>query len=185
MNPRFCTLLSITLAAGLARLLPHWPNFTPIGAMALFGGAYFSSRRAAFAVPLCAMLISDSILAATRYGWTAFEPMPAVYFCLAATVLIGFLLRRRRGVVSIVAAAVASSVLFFVVTNFAVWIRFYPATMAGLIECYAAAIPFFQNTLGGDLFFSAVLFGGFEFATRRWPALRDFAATRDQAVQPS
>jgi len=171
---RFCTLLSMTLAAGLVRLLPHWPNFTPIGAMALFGGAYFLRRRAAFAVPLSAMLVSDAILGATRYGWAVLRFMPIVYGCFAATVVLGMLLRKRRTALSVVAAALSSSVLFFIVTNFAVWFRgtLYPHTAAGLAECYIAAIPFFQNTVAGDVFFSAVLFGGFELAQRRWPALR-------------
>jgi hypothetical protein len=106
LNPRFYTLLSMTLAAGLARLLPHWPNFTPIGAMALFGGAYFVSRRAAFAAPLAAMLISDAALGATRYGWTVLRLMPAVYACFAVTVLVGMLLRKRRTILSVAAAAV-------------------------------------------------------------------------------
>lgn len=178
-NVRFCTLLSITLAAALARLVPHWPNFTPVGALALFGGAYFLRRGAAFAVPLSAMLLSDVILGVTRYGSVLWHSQPVVYGCFVAIVVIGMLLRNRRlfsvgGAFSVAGAAVGASVLFFTVTNFAVWWggTRYPHTAAGLVTCYVAAIPFFWNTLAADLFFSAVLFGSFELAQRRWPALR-------------
>lgn len=174
VTARFCTLLSMSLAAGLVRLLPHWPNFTPVGALALFGGAYFLHRRAAFAVPLFAMLVSDGILGATRYGWTVLRFMPVVYICFTATVAIGMLLRKRRTALSVAGAALSSSALFFAVTNFAVWYSgaLYPRTAAGFAECYVAALPFFQNTVAGDLFFSAILFGGFELAQRHWSALR-------------
>ncbi|HJT31832.1 MAG TPA: DUF6580 family putative transport protein [Pirellulales bacterium] len=174
IHARFYTLLSITLAAALARLVPHWWNFTPIGALALFGGAYFMRRGAAFAVPLGAMLLSDVILGITRYGSIVLYSQPVVYGCFVATVLIGMLLRNRRTVVTVPAAAIASAVLFFVVTNFAVWYggERYPQRAEGLVACYVAGLPFFRNGLLGDLFYSAILFGGFELAQRRWPALR-------------
>ena len=75
---------------------------------------------------------------------------------------------------SVAAGSVASSVLFFIVTNFGTWAtgELYPPTLAGLTACYVAAIPFFQNTLAGDLFFSALLFGGFALLERRVPMLR-------------
>ena len=87
---------------------------------------------------------------------------------------IGFLLRGRRHPLNIAVAAVSSSVLFFVLTNFAVWARgvLYPLTSAGLVECYVAAIPFFGNTLAGDLFYSTVLFGSLAIAEARIPGLQ-------------
>lgn len=173
IHARFYTLLSITLAAALARLLPHWPNFTPVGALALFGGAYFLSRGAALAVPLSAMLISDVILGITRDGSALWRTQPVVYACFTATVVIGMLLRNRRTFVTVPAAAIASSVLFFTVTNFGYWYaETYPHTAQGLMASYVAALPFFRNMLLGDLFYSAILFGGFELAQRRWPVLR-------------
>jgi hypothetical protein len=157
IHPRFLTLLGIVAAAAALRLLPHWPNFTPIAAMALFGGAHFASRRAAFALPLAAMLLSD------------------LYAAFAATVGLGLLLRTRRTVWSIGGAALGASVLFFVVTNLAVWAvgGLYPRTAAGLAEGFAAAIPFYAPTVAGDLFYTALLFGGFALAERSLPALRD------------
>jgi len=71
------------------------------------------------------------------------------------------------------AAAIASSVLFFVVTNFGMWLfsGFYPRTLLGLETCYIAAIPFFQNTLAGDLFYATMLFGGFRIAELLMPRI--------------
>jgi hypothetical protein len=159
-------LIAIVVAATL-RLAPHPPNFTPIGAMALFSGAYLIRRGLAFAVPLAAMLLSDAVL-----GFHS--GMPFVYGSVALIVLIGWLGLRRVSSLSVVAAALVSSVLFFVVTNFGTWAvsGMYPLTLAGLAACYIAAIPFFQNTVVGDLFYSGVLFGGFALLERAIPAIR-------------
>lgn len=192
-NPRLFTLAAMVFAAAAMRLLPHWPNFTPIGAMALFGGAYFASRRAALVVPLAAMFLSDVALTAspgfasarslldffsdaasnTRYGWTSFKWVLPVYGCFIATVGIGLLLRRRR-LLAAPAAALAASTLFFLVTNCALLSgEAGSATdLAGIANGYIAGLPFFQNTVLGDLFYTAVLFGAFELAQRRWSVLR-------------
>ena len=72
----------------------------------------------------------------------------------------------------------AGSVLFFVWTNFGVWAfwNLYPHTLEGLVACYTAAIPFFRNTLLGDVVYSTALFGGFALAERFLPVLRDLPA---------
>jgi Family of unknown function (DUF6580) len=170
-HPRFLTLLGIVLAAAAMRLAPHWPNFTPIAAMALFGGAHFASRRAAFAVPLAAMLLSDLAI-----GLHA--ALPFVYGAFMAMVGIGLLLRTRRNAFTVGGAALASSLLFFVVTNFGAWAvgGLYPLDTAGLGQAFAAGLPFFAHTVAGDLFYTALLFGGFALAQRALPALREDAA---------
>jgi hypothetical protein len=91
--------------------------------------------------------------------------------------MIGWAVARRVTPFTVAGAAIASSVLFFLVTNFGTWAtgELYPQTLAGLAACYVAAIPFFQNTLAGDLFFSAVLFGGFALLEWRVPVLRSKA----------
>jgi hypothetical protein len=168
MNARILALLAAIVAAAALRLVPHPPNFSPIGAMALFSGAYLGRRGAiALAAPLGALLLSDLVLGFYR-------GMPTVYFSVALVVLIGALSLKRVSPVRIGAAALASSLLFFVLTNFGMWLSsgFYPRTLVGLEACYVAAIPFFQNTLAGDLFYSAVLFGGFALLERSVPALR-------------
>ena len=173
-HARIAAILTAILVAAALRLLPHPPNFTPIGAMALFGGAYFGRRALAFAAPLGALLISDAIL-----GFHS--GMPYVYGAVALIVLVGWAVAKRITFLSVAAAALATSVLFFAVTNFGTWAtgELYPPTLAGLAACFLAAIPFFQNTLAGDLFFSALLFGGFALIEQRLPLLRS------PALQPA
>ncbi|HYI42955.1 MAG TPA: DUF6580 family putative transport protein [Sphingomicrobium sp.] len=165
---RLLALLAAIFAAAAMRLLPHPPNFSPIAAVALFSGAYLSRRPLAFVAPIAALLLSDIFL--------GFYPeLLFVYFSVAATVLIGWAISKRKSASTVAAGALASSVLFYLVTNFGVWLLmdYYPKTIAGLAACYAAAIPFFQNTLAGDLFFTALLFGGFALAERAIPKLRE------------
>ena len=164
---RLLALLSAILAAAALRLVPHPPNFSPIDAMALFSGAYLGRRSIAFIAPFAALLLSDSVL-----GF--YHGMATVYATVALIVVIGWWLSSRRTPLRVAAAAVASSVIFFVITNFGMWLfsGFYPVTYAGLVACYTAAIPFFQNTLSGDLFYAALLFGGFRLAELLIPRLR-------------
>jgi hypothetical protein len=170
LKPRLTVLISMILAAVAIRLLPHPPNVNPIAAVALFGGASFADKRLAFLVPLSAMFLSDLVIG-------LYSHMEFVYASFAAIVGIGLLLRARRNAFAIGGAAIASSVLFFIVTNFGTWATqsMYPHTAAGLMTCYVAALPFFQNTLAGDLFFTAVLFGGFALLEKSFPILRERA----------
>lgn len=156
------------LVAAASRLFPHPPNFTPIGAMALFGGAYFTDRRLAFLVPLTAMFLSDLFIGLHFL-------MPVVYASFAAIVCVGFWLRRRRRLAPVAGAALASSVFFFITTNFGMWAlgSWFPKTLPGLVACYITGIPWFQHTLLGDLFYTAALFGGFQLAERHFPALAE------------
>jgi hypothetical protein len=165
---RFVVLAGFVLAAAASRLLPHPPNLTPVAAMALFGGAHFPDKRAAFFVTLAAMFLSDLVIGLHR-------GIPVVYGCFALIVCIGLFLRTRKRTLPIAAAALSSSILFFLLTNFAVWARgvIYPKTFAGLAACYVAAIPFFRNTLIGDLAYTAILFGGFALLERRYRAIRE------------
>ena len=158
----------IVIFGALLRLVPHWPNFTPIAAMALFGGAYIKKKHLAFLVPVAALLISDLFLGFHKW-------MIAVYVSFALVVGIGMLLRNRVRIGSVLLATVSASLLFFIITNFAVWIGspFYPQNMAGLLESYTLAIPFLNNGILGDLFFSTVFFGGFYLAQQRYPALKE------------
>jgi hypothetical protein len=171
MNANTSRLLAILLAilgACALRLVPHPPNFTPIGAMALFSGAYLGRRGLlAFAAPLGAMLLSDAVI-----GFHS--GMLFVYTSIAAIVMIGWLALRSKSPLRIVGAAMASSVLFFVITNFGTWAvsGMYPLSASGLAACYVAAIPFFQSTVVGDLFYSALLFGGFALLEQAIPSLR-------------
>lgn len=167
-NTRYLVLAGMVLAAAAARLLPHPWNFTPIGAMALFGGAQFTSKRAAFLLPLTALFLSDLVLGPHRL-------MPFVYGCFALTVCLGFWVRRQPRAGRIVIASVVSSTVFFLVTNFSVWAVFdtYSKNAAGLLECYVAGLPFYRNGLLGDLFYSGLLFGALTLAQQQFAVLRE------------
>jgi hypothetical protein len=166
-HARLAALFSAIVAAAALRLVPHPPNFSPIDAMALFSGAYLGRRWVAFAAPLAALFLSDLVL-----GF--YHGMATVYATVALIVAIGWSLSSRRSPLRIAGAAVAGSVTFFLITNLGMWLfsGFYPLTSAGLAACYIAAIPFFQNTVAGDLFYAALLFGGFALAERMLPRLR-------------
>jgi hypothetical protein len=163
-HSRLLVLFSAIAAAAALRLVPHPPNFTPLGAMALFSGAYLGRRGLAFVAPLAALFLSDLVL-----GF--YHGMGTVYFSVALIVVLGSLALRRTSPLRVGIAAVSSSVLFFIVTNFGMWLfsGFYPQNLGGLEACYVAAIPFFQNTLAGDLFYATLLFGGFALAERLLP----------------
>ena len=185
-RPRSWLLLSLVLVGAAARLIPHPPNFTPIGALALFGGAAFADWRAAFAVPLAAMFVSDLALGAIAGDWgIAFHTnMPAVYLAFVINVFLGMWLLRRRSVSRVVGVSIVGAIQFFVITNFSVWAlgNCYPKTWLGLVECYVAALPFFQNQLFGELAFAGVLFGSLALAERYMPAFR--AEPADIAPNP-
>lgn len=164
-NARLILGIALVVFCTVMRQLPHPWNLTPVGAVSLFSGACFDRRRWAFVVPLTAMFISDSVI-----GYHSL--MPVIYATFALIVVLGMLLRERRRSPGYVAGgAVASATIFYIVTNFAMWTisTLYPKTLAGLIACYVAAIPFYGTMLIGDLLYSALLFGAFVWAERRVP----------------
>jgi hypothetical protein len=165
-NPQFFVIGLMILAAAFSRLIPHPPNFTAVAAMALFGGAYLSSRTAAFALPIAAMFLSDLII--------GFHPgMYAVYISFILIVAMGMSLRNNKKIGNIFLASVSASVTFFIITNFALWLTgtLYPKTGAGLAACFTAAVPFFHYTFLGDIFFVGVMFGSFELFRMKFPKL--------------
>ncbi len=185
ISPGPLVLAGLIVLAALTRLLPHPPNFSPVEAIALFGGAHFAARRWALLVPLVGMLVSDLALSLVNGASyldyltsAAYLPsLVAVYACIVLSTLLGFGLRGRVNGARVLGYSLAGSVLFFVVSNFATWLTAfavpgYPACNAGLLPCYVAALPFFQWTVLGTLFYSALLFGGFALLRRRLPALR-------------
>jgi hypothetical protein len=169
LQARTLVITGIVLAAAALRMAPHPRNFAPIGALALFGGAYFSSKRAALAVPLLSLIVGDIL--------TGFHPLiPFVYASFLVSVAIGFWLRPKRSALRIGAATVAGAIQFFLVTNFALWassIGSFPKTAGGLAACYIAGIPLFWNTLASDTFYATLFFGGMALAERRFPLLRE------------
>ena len=168
INPKFWALTLMILAAAFTRLIPHYPNFTAVGAMALFGGAYFSKKYLAFIVPIIALLISDIFLGFYSGMWV-------VYLSFALIVVIGMQIRQTKKPGKVLLASVSASVSFFLITNFALFPpnTIYPQNLTGIVESYTAAIPFFSYTLLGDLFFVGIMFGIFEIAKTKFPSLTE------------
>jgi len=170
--------LSLTLAAAFLRLLPHPPNFAPIGGLALFGGARLKGWQAYF-IPLLAMLVTDPILSRIS-GFPAYSRMtPVIYGCFLLNVLLGrFFLSETVNPMRIGAIALAASTQFFIVTNFFVWLGsgvFYAHNALGLTACYTAALPFFGRTILADLFYSGVLFSAHYALSRKLSAAEQAA----------
>ncbi|MCJ7553171.1 MAG: hypothetical protein MUO34_04730 [Ignavibacteriaceae bacterium] len=166
LSPRFLMLTGMVLVAALIRLLPHPPNFAPIAAMALFGGAYFNKKAFAFVIPLAALFLTDLFLGFHNTMW-------AVYLGFILIVGLGMIMLKKKSVLTVILASVSASVLFFVLTNLAFWATdtLYSTNLTGLAVCFTAAIPFFHNTLMGDLFYTGVMFGLFELAKAKFPQL--------------
>ena len=158
-----------------ARLLLHVPNVSPVAASALFAGMMLRRRWLALVVPLAAMLIGDAF--AGLHDWRV---MAVVYAALALPAVAGMLARRTVPIV--VPTVMACSLIFFTVTNFAVWAfsGMYGADWTGLMQCYAAGLPFLKYTVAGDLFWAAVLFGG-AFLVQRLTARHLTAAAAPRA----
>jgi hypothetical protein len=148
--------LLIIVCAFLLRLLPHPPNVEPIAAMALFGGVYLN-KKYALIVPLISLFISDLFL-----GF--YSEMSFVYGSFLLIGVIGLWLRDHKSFKNIVFASLTSSILFFLITNFGVWIMgtMYDKSLNGLMESYIMGLPFFRNTLLGDLGYVGLFFGGYE-----------------------
>jgi len=168
-------LLFVVIGVSL-RLLPHPPNFAPILAIALFGGVYLS-RKIAFILPIFAIAISDIFI-----GYYGVVLMIAVYGTFLLSVILGFWLKKHKKWYTVGGIAILSAVLFFLITNFAVWAftPWYAKTLSGIIQCYLLAIPFFRNTILGNLFYVTVFFGAYEVA-KVWIEKR-FRATEAEFV---
>lgn len=151
----------LIIAAAATRVLRHLgfidlpPNVAPVAALALFGGV-FLPKRYAVALPLGVMLVSDLLI-----GFYTPAVMLSVYASFLASSLIGFWVRKRQNLGTVVSGTLLGSVVFFLTTNAAVWMfgTWYPKTLQGLMGAYLAGIPFFRNTVLGDLGFVGIMFG--------------------------
>lgn len=169
INSRSLTLMGMILIAALSRLIYHIPNVTPLTAVALFGGFYFTQGLAAFFVPLAGLFLSDLFI-----GFHS--QMLTVYSSFILITAIGLILRKRHAKLSAIPlTTVACSLLFFLVTNFGVWLwdGLYPKTLSGLWACYIAGIPFLKSSVLGDLFYVALLFIPFALAEKNYPSLQE------------
>tara|TARA_X000000368_G_scaffold395678_1_gene363312 strand:- start:77 stop:559 length:483 start_codon:yes stop_codon:yes gene_type:complete len=138
-------LISIILFAIFSRFIPHPPNFTPITAIALLSSKGFTNRWIILLIPMISLFISDLFLG-------LHDSIPFVYGAFILITLLGISAEKIK-----ISTVLMSSTIFFLVSNFGVWFYNYPITLDGLISCYALAIPFFLNTILGDLFYSVIM----------------------------
>lgn len=160
MSNKSKLIISIILVSlGVAcRLLPHMWNFAPIAGIALFAGVYLGKRYAVI-VPILAMVAGDLFI-----GFYAWQLMAVVYGCYVLVGLLGVLIKKHKSAETVLAASIMASVIFFLATNLAVWqfSPWYAKSWEGLTQCYVLALPFFRNTLLGNVFYTGVLFGAYE-----------------------
>ena len=148
-------LISIILIAIVSRFLPHPPNFAPITAIALLASKGFDNRFTSFLVPLVAMIISDFFI-----GFHS-----TIFYVYGSYILITLYGRLSKNITTV--TVIFSSIIFFFITNLGVWLNGYPLTIEGFLSCYMMAIPFFINTLLGDLFYSAIMIFSFKYLMKR------------------
>ncbi len=153
------------LAAALSRIAFYPLNFSPVIAMALFGGAVIKDKKLAFALPLLAMFISDVLFEVTNiapgfWGWGQLVG----YGILALITVFGFKLKKIN-VLNVTGFSIASSLIFFLLSNSSVWVfdtTTYAKNFGGWMNCLEAGIPFLKNGVATDIVYSGVFFGGYD-----------------------
>lgn len=155
----------VVVGVALRIMLAEYPNFAPVGALALFAGASFNDKKLAFIVPLVVMLITDWMI--------GFHPAVLyVYFAMAVYAGLGIWAGDGMQISRLVSATLAGSVSFFLITNFGFFIGFCPKTWQGFVDCYAMALPFFRHTLISDFLFGTIFFSALAFAEQLSPRFR-------------
>lgn len=171
--------IGLTILSVLGRLIPHWPNVTPVGGASLFAGSRVAGFWA-YLLPLAVMALTDPFVG----GFNRLTPV--IYGCFLLNVFLGRRLLRKVTAVRVGATAFLCSLQFFLISNFGIWAiaatrgsHYYSADLAGLLQCYSMALPFWGRTLAGDLLYSGAIFGLYALLVR--------AANRNSAnvVTPS
>jgi hypothetical protein len=179
-TPRFIFITLAVLIAAFSRMIPHMQNFSPLGAIGLFGAAHLTKKWQAFLVPIAATWLSDLFINNVIYAkyyphftwfYEGFYWQYASYLVIIVAAI--FIFNKTVTTQKVIVAALSSTAIFFLISNAGCWFAnpVYPQNFGGLISCYAAGVPFLKGTLLGDLFYSGVLFGSFYFAQLRIPTL--------------
>ncbi len=168
-------ILLLIIEGILLRVLPHPANFTPITAVAILSGVYLPKKWAIF-IPIITLASSDYLLLYLHPFSQQFLTLnsfhsptelfysttPFVWGSFMISSLIGLTLRKHNRFMNILRGSIIASVQFFIITNFGVWaVGYYPQNWSGLIESYTMGLPFYRNTLIGDIFYTSLLFGSF------------------------
>ena len=189
LDIRFWILFAILAIVGVWRVWStstetgFLQNFSPVGAMALFAGVYFSNQYKAFLTPIIILLVSDLIIMQVIYpeysNGLLYDGWYWTYIGFLGMVTVGFAFRNQKVLTSVIAGGLIAGTVHFLISNFGVWLggglsitgQPYASSFSGLLEVYVAGIPFFKNMLAGNLIFGAALFGTFELIKSRVPSL--------------
>jgi hypothetical protein len=183
LHPRFLVLLAFILAVGVLRTVTAGSitaisNFSPVGAMALFGGAYFADKWKSYVFPLLTLFISDVLIMQIFFrdisSGLLYDGWIWNYLAVASMVLCGQFMIRKVSVANLVIAGIVSAVAHWLISDLGMWmssLSIYSHDFNGLVECYIAAIPFMKNMIIGNLVYGAILFFGFEFTKAKYPVL--------------
>ncbi|MBI1223478.1 MAG: hypothetical protein GC180_12815 [Bacteroidetes bacterium] len=170
-------LVLVVLLAAFSRIIPHAPNVTPLGALALFGAAYFNRKALALLIPALALFLSSLFLNNLVFHNESFVwfdvNFPAQIISFALIAVMGMRTLKQVKVKSLVGSGISASLIFFIISNLSTWLTdgMYPMTFGGLMTCYEMAIPFFWNTLLGDALYITLMFGAYEMVRRQVPSL--------------
>lgn len=184
INIRSSVLLLMILLAGFSRIIVPMDNFTPIAAMALFGGTYFSERWKAFLLPLISLFLSDMVIQGIifkgEYGFPLYNSWYWVYGAFTFIVFVGKWVIKKINIKNLLIASFTASLAHWIITDFGVWLGgctdittgyFYTNDLQGLLKCYYLALPYLKDFLMGTTFYSFIMFGLFELAQRKYPIL--------------
>lgn len=173
---------SALVIVSLTRFLPHWPNFTALGATAIFSGAVLSKNRtASILLPLLILFLSDLVLNNIVYAafYDSFQWFSSgavyIYGGIIAMTLLGDLFAKKQKITGILAALGTGSIAFFLLTNFGAWLAnpVYPKTFSGLMASYTAGLPFLASAAAGNLIYSGILFGAYYLAKNKLQYLQE------------
>lgn len=166
----------LVVIAAVYRIIPGRPyGFAPQIAMALFAGSVVTEKKMSFLLPLLSMFVSDALYQLLyNSGLTSIQGFYSGqitnYILFAGLTVIGFFVKKNNAA-QIIGGSLAAATLYFIASNFLLWFDGglalnglpYAKSWAGLMECYAAAVPFYLNSIYATLTFSAVLFGVYYF----------------------
>jgi uncharacterized protein DUF6580 len=153
-------------------------NFSPVGAMAMFGGAYFNRRWKAFVFPLLMLFISDFVLHQTvfkKYGnGFLYDGWYWVYGAFAIITIVSRWILTKITINRFLVSVIVCVLIHWIITDLGVWIGSarYPQTLNGFVICLENAIPYEWRFLAGTLLYGISLFATFEWMKRKYPALQ-------------
>ena len=142
----------LVLLATLVHLVPHPFGVSPVGAIAIYAGA-FGRHRASWLTPVIPLFLGNAIT-----GFYDPIVMTFVYGGFLLSTVSGKLLRRQQNAGRIALAGLIGAIVFYLVSNFPIWlVGMYPPTTAGLIQCYINGLPYLGTGIAANIIFVSIL----------------------------